>query len=153
MATTVILTIDADITTRQQAAHFCQSSPDRIVCVAMRLRSVWSRRAVLAMATLQLGLPGAASIADGFFAAESAAAPATHVEEHSSSHCRRVHTEDCVLCRIIGGTATTPNRAPIPPAIRRSFAAWPALPLHERHPAARRLPQGRAPPVMVHGLA
>ncbi len=56
----------------------------------------------LGLAALQLILPGAVSIADARFDAQSLALSAPgHVESQSSTDCPRVHTLECALCQFL----------------------------------------------------
>jgi hypothetical protein len=53
----------------------------------------------LGFAVVQLLSPGAAAIADGLLAQESAEAPTVHVESKTGTKCPSVHSPDCGLCR------------------------------------------------------
>ncbi len=56
----------------------------------------------IGLAALQLILPGAVSIADARFDAQSLAVSARgHVESQSSTDCPRVHTLECALCQFL----------------------------------------------------
>jgi hypothetical protein len=60
---------------------------------------------VVIAAVAQALLPGIAGIADAYaFRDSGSAAVQSHIEEHGTPHCPRVHQEDnCALCQFVGG--------------------------------------------------
>ena len=102
---------------------------------------------VLVGAAVQLLSPGAAAIADGLLATESASQPLTHVESSTTAKCPVVHAPDCGVCRYLSSASLLPRVAPQLPV---SAAAVP-LPQDAACASARvvsSLPDGRAPPAL-----
>lgn len=74
--------------------------------------SLPARIATILVAALQMALPAAASVVDGWLGAESAAV--AHVEATSSSTCTPSHDADCAACRVLttapGDLGEVPDR-------------------------------------------
>src|SRR5262249_44057314 len=118
----------------------------------VRLRRVITRTrlyrifGVLAMA-MQLVLPPALAIADGLLERDGAAPAAAHIEDHSRTSCRPIHTGDCAICRTLSHLSAPKGAAPCvavvldAPAISRET-------LHGNRPDEAWLgpPPSRAPP-------
>jgi hypothetical protein len=64
----------------------------------------------MALAVLQLVLQGAFAVTDGLAAREGERAY-SHIESHSS-HCPRVHNDDCQICQVLAN-----GTGPLPPVI------------------------------------
>ena len=117
--------------------------------VALVRQSAWARIVWGLLATLQLVVPGALSIADARAEARSLAAEGrSHVEDHSTPRCPPAHGPDCGLCRFLSSTHGTP------PSIAQTFSLGdvratvrPVVTLGGES-AARALPESRAPPTL-----
>ena len=72
----------------------------------MRLRSSVERLLLTAVAMLQMAMPAVASIADGWLRSGDAVQAVGHAEDQTQANCVAVHTDECVLCRIIAHCAT-----------------------------------------------
>jgi len=99
------------------------------------------------MAVLQLGLSGAAALADAQLDAAGAHAKA-HIESHTTSACARIHAPDCALCQFLTAPVTPgrPNPFRFARAADRAFdLAAPAAPPRS---FARLHPPPRAPPAL-----
>ena len=106
------------------------------------------RLAWVAIAVLQLVLPGATAWADARLERESASPrAAVHIEQTGGSHCPRVHPTDCALCQHLA----TPLARVAP--VRALFVAAPCVRVgaidraRPPHATPRALPQPRAPPL------
>jgi hypothetical protein len=102
----------------------------------------------IGLAALQLILPGAVSIADARFDAQSLAVSARgHVESQSSTECPRVHTLECALCQFL---TSARSEAPAGEAL---VSAGEGTTHHTERDSDRAssglasLPPSRAPPV------
>ena len=91
-------------------------------------------------------LPGAASIADARLEAASLAErPTSHIEEHGSANCARIHPADCAFCRVLATSAKpAPIAAPAPRALLRAPAPANGTARAERF--LRGATRSRAPP-------
>ena len=110
-----------------------------------RNRSV--RALLLAVALLQLGLPGAAAWADARLDAVAPRGP-IHLESHSTQACAPIHPADCVLHRFLS-TLGTAGRS-IVVSVRASSGTQPIPDAYgiARSHEQQRLPDSRAPPVL-----
>jgi len=110
-------------------------------------RTRFYRVGLVLTAVFQLLLPAFASVADARAEAAAQRGAYAHIEDHSSSHCVPVHAADCVICRVIAGTATA-SEAPVvlAPAIRVIGAAIPGFERTAPAITAQREPSQRAPP-------
>jgi len=90
----------------------------------MTVRARYSRFGWLVAALFQLLLPGFAAVVDARAEAESMlTASRMHVEAPGSSSCPRVHPENCVVCRVLAATATTPASASVLAPVERDIEA------------------------------
>jgi hypothetical protein len=100
-------------------------------------------------AAAQVLLPAAASVADGLLQREelTAGCIAAHVEDFGSTKCKRIHADDCALCRVVTATAS-PSHTPAPPSrvARLGLAPVGAVTRGVRA-VAHALPASRAPPL------
>jgi hypothetical protein len=114
------------------------------------MRPSWQRLSVLFIATMQIFASSALTVADGYLAASAPEDRAySHIEEHGSSKCPRVHDEDnCAIAHFLARAGTIKPEAPqfprivgkIEPFLAEEFRA-PTL----ASAAAQALP--RAPPI------
>lgn len=109
------------------------------------LRQNTARFLWLLFAALQLGLPGAASLADARLEAAASAGP--HVESRSSPSCPPGHPAGCLLCQFLQTPAVRAGGfVPPPPRLPESALAAPEPQL--RAGAARlATPFARGPPL------
>ena len=117
-----------------------------IVFTPMIRRHPVLRMLVMVGAAIQLLSPGAAAIADGLLARESASQPLTHVEATTTSKCPVVHAPDCGVCRYLSSGAMAPKSNPL--VVVLAGVVVPAC-AEASAPASlvTALPNGRAPPV------
>ena len=101
-------------------------------------------------AAVQVLLPASAAVADGLLQRDepNAASVAAHVEDFGSTTCKRIHTDDCALCRVM----TAPVAPSRPFALPHRVSRLAATPTAERsrlaHAAPHALPASRAPPAL-----
>ncbi len=111
----------------------------------MKRRHVFARASLLAIALLQLTLPGAAAWADARLDAAAPQGP-IHLESHATQACAPVHPPDCVLHRFL----STPGCAGQPVIVDIGSRAGHLVPPAESRLAGlapqQRLPDSRAPP-------
>lgn len=89
---------------------------------ASRRRSPSRRAMIVFIAAIQLVLPVALTVADGYLevlAPESAVV--SHIEAHGTPHCPRVHQEDtCAICHFLSRAGgVKPEGPPAPRVIER----------------------------------
>ena len=113
----------------------------------MPQRSLAVRAGWLLAATLQLGLPGAAALADARLDAVGAHA-AAHFESHTTKTCARIHAPDCALCHFLTAPAVTSRASTLRLALADARAQHQPNPAKPPHPLARLHPQPRAPPAL-----
>lgn len=98
---------------------------------------------------MQVLLPASASVADGLLQRDevSAGSIGPHVEDVGSRTCKRIHTDDCALCRVVAATAS-PSRTPELPrrVARLDFASIRAV-ARVASAVPHALPASRAPPI------
>ena len=117
------------------------SPPGRMPLAPRRKRIGW-----LVAAMLQFMLPAFASVADARAERESQTVHA-HVESHGARGCPRVHPADCIVCRVLAGSAAPSSVVVRPIAIARVIDADPEWATLGRIVARRAGdPPQRAPP-------
>jgi hypothetical protein len=101
-------------------------------------------------AAVQVLLPASASIADAALQRDevSAGSSGPHVEDFGSKTCKRVHADDCALCRIVTAAASPSRALAFPGRIARLCAAPAATAARVAHAIAHTLPGSRAPPTL-----
>lgn len=103
----------------------------------------------LSAAAVQVLLPAGASVADGLLQREelSTACVGAHVEPFGSTACKRIHADDCALCRVVTATAS-PSRTPALPTREARLGAAPIdMVARVAFAVAHALPASRAPPL------
>lgn len=99
-------------------------------------------------AAVQVLLPAAASLADGWLdrADAKAGAQVSHIESHGTKACARIHPDNCVLCRVVGGLASPSRGVALPERIARLVAPAAEQSLGAGFRTDHGLPASRAPP-------
>lgn len=103
----------------------------------------------LSAAAVQVLLPAGASVADGLLQREelSSGCVGAHVERFGSTGCKRIHADDCALCRVVTAAAS-PLRALALPSWGARLAAVPTDAVARVvFAVAHALPASRAPPL------
>ncbi|HEY2026326.1 MAG TPA: hypothetical protein VGG78_04925 [Gemmatimonadaceae bacterium] len=101
-------------------------------------------------AAVQVLLPASASIADAVIQREETGAGyvGPHVEEFGSKTCKRVHADDCALCRVVSAAAAPSRTLALPGRVARLCAPPAATGTRVAHAVAHALPASRAPPML-----
>ncbi len=101
----------------------------------------------LLLASLQLSLPAAATLADARLEAATASLPA-HVE-HVRHGCARVHPTDCALCQFLALNYLGGGPVAVAIAVEDQVSAVSHDAVLPHAAAAPRLPHQRAPPLTL----
>ena len=100
-------------------------------------------------AIFQLLIPMFASVADARAEAASERAASVHVEAHSNPKCVPVHSAECVVCRVLTGTAAVSRPQAVRVAIKKVVTApQPQYDLVALGVFAPGNPSQRAPPLV-----
>jgi hypothetical protein len=108
------------------------------------------RVSVLLVAAMQLVVPPALTVADGFIEASAPeSAIVSHIESHGSPKCARVHNEEtCAIGHFLSrANATKPNAGQYPIAASRANSAPVAISGFVPLAASRNVTLPRAPPI------
>ncbi|MFI5238686.1 MAG: hypothetical protein ACHQQP_02660 [Gemmatimonadales bacterium] len=109
-----------------------------------------SRLWIIAFAVVQLVLPGALTVADGWTALNAGPDVVTsHVEEYGHKGCTRVHQEDtCAICQFLAHAVATPARCAAGIAVANERVTDKSRESLERFSVERHSPSlPRAPPL------
>lgn len=111
----------------------------------MSERPVLVRAVLLAVALLQLALPGAAAWADARLDSAPRTGP-VHLESHATQACVPVHPPDCVLHRFLSTAGCAGQPTTVSVRTQAGHAPTPAASALTPSALQQRLPDSRAPP-------